>query len=160
MGFNFFAPKPGRFGIAPVFIKSGQIGGTNFLGGTTPITAGSGGTPQTTIFRLGGVAGRRARIDRIGATVVTVPVSAGGTIVATIRKYDASADSVVTISQNLELTTLTTREEGFANPIATLTDSQLTLDAGDALEVHVVSSHAIGTQPAGLVFTASVMLLD
>lgn len=153
--FNFFNPKPGRFGVAPMLVKTGEIGGTNMIGGATPVTASG-----TTIFRLGGAAGRKCRIGRIGATTVTVPVSASGTILATLRKYDASADAVVTISQTLDLEALVTREEGFANPLTTLTDAQLLLDVGDALEIHVVSDAAIGTQPAGLVFTAALMALE
>lgn len=156
MGFNFFAPKPGRFGVIPAFAKTGQIGGTNFLGGTSPLTANS-----TTIFRLGGFGGRRVQFSRLGATAVTVPADADGTILATAVKYDASADATVTLSQNLDLEALVTREEAFANPLATLTDAQITLDIGDALEIHVVNnSAAINTQPAGLVFTVEVTVLD
>ena len=156
MGLNFFAPKPGRVGVAPVFAKTGQIGGTKFLGGTSPRTANS-----TTIFRLGGFGGRRVQFSQLGATVVTVPADADGTILATAVKYDASADAAVTLSQNLDLEALVTREESFANPIATLTDAQITLDVGDALEIHVVNnSAAINTQPAGLVFTVEVLVLD
>lgn len=152
--FNFFMPKPGRFGVLPILIKSGQIGGANYLGGATPVTAS-----DTTIFRLGGAAGRKARFSRLGATVVTVPVSASGTIKAAIYKYDASADAAVKLSADLDLEALTTREEGFAAALSTVSDADLMLDVGDALEVHVVSTAAIGTQPAGLVFTAEVLAL-
>ena len=45
--------------------------------------------------------------------------------------------------------------------LGTLTDAQLTLEDGDALEIHVVSdSAAIDTQPAGLVFVAEVLVLE
>jgi hypothetical protein len=145
---NFFQPRPGRFGVAPVYLKTAQIGGTNFEGGATPVTASG-----TTIFRLGGFAGRRVELSRIGATTVTVPVSASGTILATLRKYRAADDTVVTLTGTLDLEALVTREEGFTNVLATLSDADRTLAAGDALEVHVVSTAAIGTQPAGLVFT-------
>lgn len=156
MGLNFFAPKPGRFGVIPAFAKTGQIGGTNFLGGATPLTANA-----TTIFRLGGFGGRRVRFSQLGATVVTVPADADGTILATAVKYDASANSTVTLSANLDLEALVTREESFANPLGTLTDAEITLDVGDTLEIHVVNnSAAINTQPAGLVFTAEVVVLD
>lgn len=153
--FKFMNPKPGRFGVAPVFLKTGEIGGTNFLGGTAPLTASG-----TTIFRLGGTAGRKTRVSRLGATVVTVPVSASGTLKATLRKYDASADAAVTLTADLDLETLTTREEGFASILTTVSDAELTLDVGDALEIHVVSTAAIGTQPAGLVFTAEALVLE
>lgn len=156
MPLNFFAPKPGRFGVQTVQARTGQIGGANFLGGATPLTANT-----TTIFRLGGTAGRKCRVSRFGATTVTVPADADGTIVATLRKYDASADSAVTLTGNLDLEALVTREETSAAVLGTLTDAQLTLDTGDALEIHVVSnSAAIDTQPAGLTFVAELLVLE
>jgi len=156
MPLNFFAPKPGRFGVQTVQARTGQIGGANFLGGASPLTANT-----TTIFRLGGTAGRKCRVSRFGATTVTVPADADGTIVATLRKYDASADSAVTLTGNLELEALVTREETSAAVLGTLTDAQLTLDTGDALEIHVVNdSAAIDTQPAGLTFVAELLVLE
>lgn len=152
---NYPMQRPGSYGVQRVFVPTGQIGGTNFLGGATPLTANA-----TTIFRLGSI-GRRAVIGRLTAVTVTVPADADGTILATLRKYDASADAAVTISQNLDLEALVTREAGSANPITSLSDVDLTLDVGDALEVHVVSnSAAIDTQPAGLIFTAELLVLE
>lgn len=156
MPLNFFAPKPGRFGVQTVQARTGQIGGANFLGGATPLTANT-----TTIFRLGGTAGRKCRVSRFGATTVTVPADADGAITATLRKYDASADSVVTLTGNINLETLVTREETSVTVLGTLTDAQLTLDTGDALEIHVVNdSAAIDTQPAGLTFVAELLVLE
>lgn len=151
---NFFRPKAGRFGVAPTFLKTAQIGGANFQGGATPLTASG-----TTIFRLGACAGRRAMVSRLGAVTTTVPVSASGTLLAALYKYDASADAAVKMTGDVDLETLVTREGGFADALA-LSDADLTLDTGDALEVHIVSDAAIGTQPAGLVFTAEVLVLE
>lgn len=156
MPLNFFAPKPGRFGVQTVQVRSGQIGGANFLGGASPLTANT-----TTIFRLGGTAGRKCRVSRFGATTVTVPADADGAITATLRKYDASANAAVTLTGDIDLEALTTREESSVAVLGTLTDAQLTLEDGDALEIHVVSdSAAIDTQPAGLVFVAEVLVLE
>ena len=156
MPLNFFAPKPGRFGVASTLVQTGQIGGANFLGGATPLTANT-----TTIFRLGGTAGRKCRVSRFGATTVTVPADADGAITATLRKYDASADTTVTLTGNINLEALVTREETSVAVLGTLTDAQLTLDTGDALEIHVVNdSAAIDTQPAGLVFVAELLVLE
>jgi len=156
MPLNFFAPKPGRFGVQTVQARTGQIGGADYLGGATPLTAN-----DTTIFRVGGTAGRKCRVSRFGATAVTVPADSDGTIVATLRKYDASADATVTLTGNLDLEALVTREESSVKVLGTLTDAQLTLDTGDALEIHVVSnSAAINTQPAGLVFVAELLVLE
>jgi hypothetical protein len=129
-------------------LKTAQIGGTNFQGGASPLTASG-----TTIFRLGGFAGRRVTLSRLAATAVTAPISASGTVLATLRKYRAADDQVVTLTGNLDLEELVTREEAFANVLATLSRADRTLAPGDALEIHVVSDAAIGTQPAGLVFT-------
>lgn len=156
MSFNFFMPKPGRFGVQTVQARTGQIGGANFLGGATPLTANA-----TTIFRLGGTAGRKCAISRFGATTVTVPADADGTIVATLRKYDASADATVTLTSNLDLEALVTREETSLAVLGTVSDADLTLDTGDALEIHVVNnSAAIDTQPAGLTFVAELLVLE
>lgn len=156
MPLTFFAPKPGRFGVQTVQVRTGQIGGANFLGGASPLTANT-----TTIFRLGGPAGRKCRVSRFGATTVTVPADADGAITATLRKYDASADAAVTLTANINLEALTTREETSIGVLGTVTDAQLTLDAGDTLEIHVVSdSAAIDTQPAGLVFAAELLVLE
>lgn len=153
---NYFRPKPGRFGVATVLLNSGQIGGTNYLGGTSPLTAN-----DTTIFQLGGTAGRKCRVSRLGATVVTVPADADGTILAKLVKYDASANATVDVTGNLDLEALVTREESFVAYLATATDAALTLEAGDALEIHVVNnSAAINTQPAGLVFTAELLVQE
>lgn len=156
MPLTFFAPRPGRFGTATVLAQTGQIGGANFLGGASPLTANT-----TTIFRLGGFAGRKVRFSRFGATTTTVPADADGTIIATARKYDASADAAVVLSANLDLEALVTREETSTTPLSTATDAELTFDTGDALEIHVVNnSAAIDTQPAGLVFVAEFLVLE
>jgi hypothetical protein len=152
--FNFFRPKAGRFGTQPVYLKTGQIGGTNYLGGANPITASG-----TTIFRLGGTAGRRAMVGRLGATAVTVPISASGTLLAALYRYNAATNTAVKVSGDIDLEALVTREEAFAEALA-LSAGTLTLQPGDALEVHVVSTDAIGTQPAGLVFTAEALILE
>jgi hypothetical protein len=156
MIYNFFKPKPGRFGVAPVLLNSGQIGGTNFLGGASPLTANG-----TTTFRLGGTAGRKCMVSRFGATVVTVPVDADGAITAVLQKYDASADAVVVLTGPINLETLVTREETSVPFLASLTAAQATFDVGDALEVAVVNdSAAIDTQPAGLVFTVELLVQE
>lgn len=155
--YNFPMQKPGSFGVQRVYVKTGQIGGTNFLGGATPLTANT-----TTIFRLGGFAGRSVTPTRLGATVVTVPADADGTIVAKLVRYRASDNTAVDLTGNLNLETLVTREESFVNLLATVADTPAAvLVSGDALEVHVVNnSAAIDTQPAGLVFTVEGLVLE
>lgn len=156
MVYNFFRPKPGRFGVMPVLLNSGQIGGTNFLGGASPLTANT-----TTVFRLGGTAGRVCRISRFGATTVTVPADNDGAITAVLQKYDASADATVALTPAIDLEALVTREETSVGILSSLTVAQATFDVGDALEVVVTNdSAAINTQPAGLVFTVELLVQE
>lgn len=151
---NKFAPTAGEFGVQLAYARTGQIGGSNYLGGATPLTANN-----TTIFRIGGFAGRKVQFHKFGATTVTVPEDADGTILAYAYKYDASADAAVALTGALDLEALVTREETSADALSSLT-SDLVFGVGDALEIHVVSnSAAIDTQPAGLVFTAEFYVL-
>lgn len=152
---NTPAQKAPYLGVQRVYITSAPIGGANLIGGATAITASG-----TTIFRLGGFAGRKVKPVRLGATAVTAAISAGGTVLAKLVKYDASANAAVDLTQNIELVDLTTREESFAELLTTLTGAQENMDVGDALEVHVVSDAAIGTQPANLVFTVEALMLE
>lgn len=153
-GQNNFLPGPGRFDVMPVTFTSGPIGGTNYLGGASPLTAN-----QTTIFRLGPVTSPM-QFEKFGASVTTVPADADGTIVATLRKYDAVANAAVTLTGTLDLEALTTREGTVVGQLSTVTPTDLTFNVGDTIEVHVVSnSAAIDTQPVGLVFTAEMVVL-
>lgn len=153
---NFFKPKPGRFGIQPVLLQSGPIGGANFLGGATPLTANA-----STTFRLGGTAGRRMQFSRFGASVVTVPADADGTITAILQKYNAVTDATVTLTPTIDLEALVTREQASVGWLASLTEAGATLTPDDTLEVVVSSdSAAIDTQPAGLVFTVELLVQE
>ncbi len=153
-GQNDFRPFPGRFGVMIANYSSGPIGGTNFLGGATPLTANG-----TTIFRLGPVTSP-SQFERLVASTTTVPVDADGTILATLRKYDAATDTVVTLSENLNLETLVTREGTAVAQLPTVTVAQLTFNIGDTMEIHVVNnSAAIDTQPVGLVFNVEMVVL-
>lgn len=137
----------------PCFVRSGEIGGANFLGGASPLTANA-----TTRFRLGGLAGRTALASGFGATAVTIPVDADGTITAALYKFRASDNTPVKLSNDIDLEALVTRRETFAK-ILSLSDADMTLQSGDALEVWVVSNSAvIDTQPAGLVFVAEMLV--
>jgi hypothetical protein len=153
---NFFKPKPGRFGVAPVLLSTGQIGGTNFLGGASPLTANASVT-----FCLGGTAGRRVQFSRFGASVVTVPVDADGTITAILQKYNALTDATVTLTPAIDLIALATREQASVGWLSSLTQAAATLTPSDTLEVVVSSdSAAIDTQPAGLVFTVELLVQE
>ena len=154
--YNFFKPKPGRFGVAPVLVNTGQIGGADYLGGATPLTANA-----STTFPLGGTAGRRVLVSRFGASVVTVPADADGTITAILQKYNAVTDGTVTLTGTIDLIALVTREQTSIPLLASVTPAQATLGPNDTLEIVVSSdSAAIDTQPAGLVFTVELLVQE
>ena len=153
IGQNDFRPQPGRFGVMPTQYSSGPIGGANFLGGASPLTANA-----TVVFELGPVTAKSV-FSRLAASAVTPPVDADGTTLAYLYKYDASADAAVQISGPLDLQALVTREGALVAPLSTLNINDITFEEGDTLEVHVVNdSAAIDTQPVGLVFNVEMLV--
>jgi len=154
-GVNRRAEPSGRFGTLPYLLSSGPIGGSNYLGGASPLTVN-----DTTIFRLGPVA-VKSMASKLAASAATVPTDADGTILAYLYKYDASANAAVQLSQALDLEALTAREGGVAELLAALTPEQATLEVGDTVEIHVVNnSAAINQQPVALVFNAELFVID
>jgi hypothetical protein len=106
-------------------------------------------------------ANSRAFINALSAAAYTVPADSDGTVLATVYKYDASADSAVTLTSALDLEALTAKEGSAFTITSTLTDEQRTLDAGDFLYVEIVNnSAAINTAAVGLRFTAEVFALS
>lgn len=145
MATNFRRPKPGQFGTAYIILSSGQIGGANYAGGATPITANT-----TTTFRLPSPP-VRSRFKSIAVSTVTVPADADGTMLAVAQKYNGGA---VALTGNIDLEALTTRQ--LLVTANTASDANRIFNGTtDVLEVVVTNnSAAIDTQPAGLVFTA------
>lgn len=154
-GTNRRAEPSGRFGTLPQLLSTGPIGGANYLGGASPLTAN-----DTTIFPLGAVP-VKSMASKLTARALQVPADADGTILAYLFKYDASANAAVQLTGALDLEALVTREGAVAELLSTLTPEEATLEVGDCLEVHVVNnSAAINTQPTGLVFVAEHFVID
>lgn len=153
---NHFKPLPGRFGTQLVTVQTGHIGGSNYLGGASPLTANN-----TTKFYLGPVP-CKCIFSRLAVSChVTVPVDADGTIVATAFKYDAVANAQVQVSPAVNLEALTLHEGTIVKQYTGATEAQLVLQEGDTIEVNVVNnSAAIDTQPAGLVFLAELYRVE
>lgn len=140
-----FIPRPGHFGEHPV-VLSKDVG---------TLTAN-----QTNTRSMGGV-NRRAFVERLSVSARTVPVDNDGTLLATVKKRDASAGANVTLTAAFNLETLVANASSAIALLSTLTDDQLTLDQGDTLFVEIVNnSAAIDTQPADLVFTAVLGVLQ
>ena len=144
--YNHFRPKPGRYGTHPQFLT---------VQPTPTLTANN-----TTIFKIPSPY-RRCVFVRGAVSVTQVPVDGDGTILGTFRKYDASADAAVTLTGNIDLETLVTREVSYADPSSSATQAQLTLDNGDVMEFHVVNnSAAINTQPTDLSLCVELLVLE
>lgn len=131
---------PGRAGTHPVLLT----------GGTDTITA------SATTQQVLGAAPTPGVVSKVVASAHTVPVSAAGTILATLKKYDASAAGDVTLSSALDLEALTAKVGSPFVLLSTLTPDQQTLDTGDSLRVEIVSNNAIGTAAVGLRFVAEL----
>lgn len=148
---NFPRYRPGAFGVERAFLNSGQIGGTNYLGGTAPLTASA-----TTIFQLGGFAGRRMQAIRLGASATTVPTG-GAAITAKLVRYRASDTTAVDLTQNISLVALITRQTLWAELLTTLANGVNTIQSSDSVEVHVTAAGTVTVQPVGLVFTVEAL---
>lgn len=121
-------------------------------------------TANTTNLRIVFTPAYRGSIDparlRCGCTVK--PVDADGTFLATIKKYDASADAYVTITDALDLEAALIALESVAFvPVAGLTDAQLYCDTGDQVVVEIVNNSAgIDTQPSELTVSGGFFVQD
>jgi hypothetical protein len=142
MAFNFFSPKPGRFGIA-----------TTLLVGRCQTTMANGVTYQF------GSHPAKCLISRAVVSALTVPVSNAGTITGVLQKYDASANAAVTLTGNVNLEALTAKEGTAVSLLTTLTDAQKTLDTGDTLQF-VITSGTVDTQPVDLMVNTELLVLE
>ncbi len=150
---NFQRQKAGRFGTATIILSSGQIGGANYAGGATPLTASG-----TTSFVLPAPT-FKARFRNFSAWAVTPPASAGGSLLARVRKQNNGV--LTTVSADIDLTTLAANIAKIAGILSTATEAGLLFNGtSDCLQIDVVSNQAIGTQPVSLVFGVTFELLS
>lgn len=137
--------KGGRHGTDPVILA----------GGNDTITANVT-TPQVL-----GASPTRAALVKAYASAHIIPADSDGTILATLKKWDASASADVTLSAALDLEAITAKVASAFAIIAALTDDQRTLDTGDTLRVDIVNnSAAINTAATGLRFAAELLVLE
>lgn len=141
-----FSPKLGhRFGSHPAFVSAAA--------GTV--------TANTTTTHFLPPIHRKAYLFRASAVCQTVPADADGTLLATLKKWDASADAAVTLSSALDLEALTAKESSAFTLSTSLTEAQRRIDEGDSLYVEVVSnSAAIDTAAVNLKFTVEVGVIE
>lgn len=145
MAYNFFAPKPGRLGVAP-----------NLLVGRCDAAIGNN---TTTTYNFGSHPAR-CYINRAVVSAGTVPVSASGTILGVLQKYDASANAAVALTGNVDLEALTAKEGTAVSLLSSLTEAQKTLDAGDTLQFVVTTNNTVGTAAVDLMVNVELLVLD
>lgn len=139
--------SPGRFGTHPVHVSH--------MAGVDPLTVN-----DTTILWVPTPKGKFV-FTGFAAQCDTPGADSDGTILATVRKYDASGDAHVTLSAAIDLEAVTTKERAVAGVASAATEAQLLLDDGDVLNIAVVSnSAAIDTQPTLLSFTVELLQLN
>lgn len=108
----------------------------------------------TATLNLGAPVHMGALDNYVTISASAVPSDADGTLVATVKKWDASAGAAVTLSAATDLETLiTVAKKGYRIELLdTLTEEQIYLDDGDSVYVEIVSnSAAIDTNPTFVV---------
>lgn len=139
---KYFAPKPGRFGVAPAIMTAGQLATGTLAAGTLNFNLGT--YPGVTAYVLG------------AAMSALTWATAANSMTAQLIKYDASADAEVNLTGLVDINNLTD-SEGVALPLSsTLTDAQRLMDVGDILILRLVTTGAVSVQPAGLNATVEV----
>ncbi len=143
--YTHFQPTPGRFGVVPNLIQ-GRCDAT--IGNNTTTTYSFGGHPA------------KAYVNRAVVSAGTVPVSASGTILGVLQKYDASANTAVALTGDVDLEALTAHEGTAVTLISSLTDAQRTLDTGDTLRFVVTTDNTVGTAQVDLMVNVEVFVLN
>jgi hypothetical protein len=145
MAYNFFTPKPGRYGVLPNLL-SGRCDAV--IGNSTATTYTFGGHPA------------RCVINRAVVSAGVVPVSTSGTILGVLQKYDASADAAVALTGNIDLEALVAFKGTAVNLIPTLTDAQRTLDTGDVLRFVVTTNNTVTTPATDLTVNVELLVTE
>ncbi|MGJ0510189.1 MAG: hypothetical protein ACR652_24345 [Methylocystis sp.] len=153
MSYWFRRPKPDAFGTSPVILSVGPLGGSNLLYSTgVLVTQGSITFTIPTPYRKLAV--------RAASTHASTLVSTHGTTVATLRKRVAGT-TVATITSALNLATGTAK---VSNPFVIGSHSTVEADRicqpADVLEVVVVNTGTLVTEPVELYFNVEANIID
>lgn len=150
MPYNFFRPKPGRFGVHTITVNSEKIG---------TITSASTDTFRfPTPYRL-------CYFLRASAQAQTAPVVTTGTSTGTIKKLVANGGATKTLSAGLDLETLTANKSkvfGLASGLAEADRfiRQDSTNGGDTLFIDVVNGTTIATQPVAMYFVIELLVIE
>jgi len=143
MPYNYFAPTPGRFGVLP-----------NLLAGRCDAAIGNN---TTTTYSFGSHPAK-CYINRAVVSAGTVPAATSGTILGVIKKYDASANAAVTLTDNVDLEALTANEGTAVALLSTLTEAERTLDTGDTLQFVVTTNNTVTTAAVDLMVNVELFV--
>jgi hypothetical protein len=139
--YNFFRPKPGRFGVAPVVLAVKPSFGT--------LAAG------TVVHNLGSIPSR-AYISKISISAGTFPNA--DSVAATLRKKPSGTAVALTSAIDIDNKTASTAVAG--SFLAAATEAQRTLNPGETLELSVVTVGSVTAQPADLVVSVELLVLE
>jgi|GEM_PF-1152272 len=143
MPYNIFAPTPGRLGVLP-----------NLLVGRCDAAIGNN---TTTTYSFGSHPAK-CYINRAVVSAGTVPASTSGTILGVIKKYDASANAAVTLTDNVDLEALTANEGTAVALLSTLSDAERTLDTGDVVQFVVTTNNTVTTAAVDLMVNVELFV--
>ena len=140
---NFFSPAAGRFGVLPDLL-AGRCDAA--IGNSTTTTYNFGGHPA------------KCLINRAMVSAGTVPASTSGTILGVLQKYDATANSAVALTDNVDLEALTAHEGTAVSLLSTLTTAQKTLLPGDTVRFVVTTNNTVTTAAVDLMVNVELLV--
>lgn len=145
---NTYLPRHARKGQKIVYLNSPVIG----TGGTTVTASATTTIPIESPYVRGWVEGISIRGE-------TAAVSASGTVLLTVYKYDVANDTAIALNTalNIEAAGLTALKTALPiTVLSTLTDKQRTKLEADTFYAEIVSNAAIGTAPVRVQVTVSL----
>ncbi len=153
MSFNWRRPKPDAFGSAPVMLNVGPIGGSNLLYSTGAlVTQGSITFTIPTPYRKMWIRG--------ASTHASTLVSTHGTTVAKVQKLTGGTVTTA-ITGNLNLATGTALANSkFTIGTATTIEKDRIIQEGEILQVVVVNTGTLVTEPVELYFNVEAFSLE
>jgi hypothetical protein len=140
MPLNFFAPKPGRFGVMPVAITVQPTFGT--------LAAG------TVVHNLGAYP-VKAFISKISIAAGTFPTAATS-IAATLQKKPSGTAVSLTSAIDMNAKTAATAVQGAF--LTTISEADQTLNPGETLQLSIVTTGAVSVQPADVTVTVELLV--
>lgn len=140
--YNFFRPKPGRFGVEVVTLTVKPTFGT--------LAAG------TVAHMLGGYA-KKAIVSNVSIAATTFPTAATS-IVATLQKKPSG--TAVALTSGIDINDKTAQTAVNAATLATVSDANKTLNPGETLLLSVVTTGVVSVQPVDVVVTVELLVQE